>query len=114
MISSRIAFGFVTLLIAFVAMHITSASLEAAQREVVHYRLVASKTMHLDDEEEAKAIYQILKRLGCECEHADHGNHYDLHYRCPQWKSIELKSHAEAHRWEDWLKLVGFETRHEH
>lgn len=32
----------------------------------------------------------------------------------PSGGSLNLKDHAEAHKWEAFLKKVGFETKHHH
>lgn len=72
------------------------------------------KAMHLHDAKQAKTLYETLTKIGCECKTESHGDHFDLKVRCPKWKAVTFASHADAHKWEDWLKKVGFETHHEH
>jgi hypothetical protein len=86
----------------------------AAEREVVAYRLPGWKTIHFDDVRRADIHVQTVKRLGCEVKVDDHGGHVDVSYRCLEWQEISLDSHSQAHKWEDWLKASGFETRHQH
>jgi hypothetical protein len=83
-------------------------------KELVAYRLVEWRTAHFDDETAAKRHFETLKRLGCEAKMDPHGGHIDVSWRCPKWHEITLPTHSAAHRWEDWLKASGFETRHEH
>ena len=91
-----------------------ATSAQAADREVVAYRLTNWKTIHFDDAQKADIQAKTVKRLGCEVKTGDHGGHVDVSYRCPEWREISLDSHSKAHNWEDWLKASGFETRHEH
>lgn len=105
--------------LALLAMTIGAASLLssraiAAEREIVSFRLAAWKSAHLDEVNVAKAILDTLKSIGCEVKQQQHGGHFDVTFRCPTWRSIALKSHAEAHQWERWLKAFGFETAHKH
>ena len=86
----------------------------AAGQEVVNFRLPEWKSAHFDDAKSAQANFQTLKQLGCEAEQHQHGGHFDVRYRCPQWHSISLTSHNEAHQWQRWLDAFGFETAHQH
>lgn len=69
--------------------------------------------MHLD-EKTAKSYDQSLKNLGCESKLGGDGGHFDVTYRCPQWRAKEFDGHEAAHKWEKWLKSLGFETGHAH
>ena len=86
----------------------------AAENEVVTYRLVEWKKLHFSDSQKAKQQLETIKNLGCEMRKDTHEGHVDVSYRCPQWKTMKLEAHADAHRWQGWLKAAGFETRHSH
>jgi len=86
----------------------------AASPEVINFRLPQWKSAHFDDATSAQANFKTFKQIGCEVEQGQHGDHFDIRYRCPTWRSISLNSHDEAHRWERWLKASGFETSHKH
>lgn len=86
----------------------------ANQKEDVLYRAVKWQAKHIHDEKKADTIGKTLKKLGCELQTSEHNGHIDLKYRCPKWKKLSLKTHAEAHQWEKWLKEYGFETQHHH
>jgi hypothetical protein len=94
----------------------TPASLaEAAdQKEDVLYRTVKWQAKHIHDAAKADKIAVTLKKLGCQLKRAEHDGHIDLSYHCPKWKKLSLKTHAEAHQWEKWLKEYGFQTQHQH
>ncbi len=85
-----------------------------AEQEVLKYRLVKAKTLHLDDEATAKSYIKSLKSLGCESKVANHGGHFDLSIQSMPWREASFSSHAAVTKWEKWLKSLGFETRHEH
>lgn len=96
---------------------ITATSLNAAKaadKEIVEYRLSDWKTFEFEDKAKATAHADAIKKLGGEVRQEDHDGHIDVTYRCPQWKKISLKTHADAHEWEKWLKASGFETKHSH
>ena len=82
--------------------------------EVVSFRLTDWKAVHLHDAKAAGTLVVTLEKIGCEVQKHSHGDHIDVKYRCPEWKSIRLKSHDDAHQWEKWFKGKGFETHHEH
>ena len=86
----------------------------AAEREIISFRLPDWKSAHFDDAKSAQANFETFKQIGCEAEQHQHGGHFDVRYRCVQWRSIALTSHDEAHQWERWLKAYGFETSHRH
>lgn len=88
--------------------------LPAANVERVDFRLMKWKTLHFEDAGSAQKYYKTFKAIGCECEQEKHNGHIDVRFRCTEWRSLTLKTHAEAHRWEAFLKKAGFETRHEH
>ena len=89
-------------------------TVRAAEKEVVEYRLEKWKTIHFHDAKAAKVHVDAVKKLGCEVKQADHDGHIDVTYRCAEWKKMSLKTHSDAHKWEEWLKKSGFETKHVH
>jgi hypothetical protein len=99
------------LVFAFVAS-MGAASVSAD--EIVRYRLTEWKRQHLHDAAKATKITETLTKLGCEVQKENHNGHIDLKYRCPEWKQLKLNSHADAHKWEAWLKEFKFETEHKH
>jgi hypothetical protein len=86
----------------------------AAHAEIVAYRLVNAKTMHLDTAASAQQYEAALKNLGCETRLDGHAGHFDLTYRCSQWQTAKFDSHDAAHKWQDWLASLGFEVSHQH
>lgn len=91
-----------------------TALLQADSLEKVEFRLMTWKSLHFDQASQAKEYFQTFKSIGCECKQESHGDHIDVAFRCPKWRSLSLKSHAEAHKWEAFLKKAGFETAHKH
>ena len=86
----------------------------AGAAEIVRYQLSDWKAKHIHDDKKADVIAQTLKKLGCETKKEQHNGHIDIKYRCPKWRQLDLKSHAEAHKWEKWLKEYHFKTEHKH
>lgn len=84
-----------------------------ASRELVQYQLDQWKTTHADGKH-ADQLVSTLKKLRCEVKVHSHGEHTDVNYRCEKWQTLSLKSHSEAHQWENWLKKYGFQTKHVH
>lgn len=91
-----------------------TASAMADASHVVKFRLTTKKSAHFDDKRAAGKFGDSLKQLGCDVKTENHGNHLDITYRCPEWRSVEAESDEAAHRWESWLKKHGFETAHKH
>jgi hypothetical protein len=86
----------------------------AQAAEIVRYQLPLWKVKHLHDTTKADTISTTLKKLGCELKQEKHDGHIDLRYRCPEWRELKLDSHAEADKWEKWLKEFDFKTEHRH
>ncbi|WP_235934702.1 hypothetical protein [Candidatus Laterigemmans baculatus] len=86
----------------------------AASKEIVRYRLADWRAVHTSNEAQAKKLAATLSQLKCEVQQSSHGNHIDVRYRCKGWQELQLKDHASAHQWEQWLKKYGFETTHHH
>jgi hypothetical protein len=101
----------------FVALAVLSlpAVSQADETFEVTYRLASWKTKHFETEADARKDAGFLQqKLGCEVRLDSHDGHFDVAYRCPQWKSLKFPSHDATHEWEKWLKQRGFETHHEH
>ena len=99
---------------ALIACCFAVGSLKGDSLERVEFRLTEWKSLHFDQANHAKQYYETFKGIGCECKQDAHGDHIDVAFRCPKWRSLSLKSHSEAHKWEAFLKKAGFETNHEH
>ena len=100
------------IIVGFVALCLGAGIVSAG--EVVKFRLPKEKTVHLKDESTAKSYAQSLKKLGCDHRLDGHAGHFDLTMNCPKWRDAEFPDHSAAHKWQDWLKSLGFETKHEH
>jgi len=100
---------FLLLLVFGLAFPLVTAG-EAMADTVVRYRLADWKRKHLHDTAKADKIADVLKKLGCEVEKADHNGHIDVKYRCPQWRQISVESADEAARWQRWFKEYYFQT----
>ena len=83
---------------------------EKTNLKTVGFRLIEWKTIHADSEASAQESVASLKKIGCEVEMNNHGNHIDVRYRCPQWKAMELPSDQLAAQWTSWLKGKSLET----
>ncbi|GAB5406722.1 MAG: hypothetical protein Aurels2KO_49530 [Aureliella sp.] len=106
--------GFETLRSNPVAKEKPAAQEGSAHVEVVQYRAVETKTLHVHQPAEAAEALAIFRALGCEAKQVSHGNHKDLQVTCKQWREIVLPNHETAGSWETYLKTRGFETKHEH
>ncbi|WP_436715371.1 hypothetical protein U8335_22965 [Roseiconus lacunae] len=91
-----------------------SGSNTVAAAEVVHYQCKEWKAKHIHDTKKIETIAATLKKLGCEVKQEKHNGHVDLKYRCPKERSLPVKSHDEAVKWEKWLKEFGFKAYHTH
>lgn len=105
---------FAVAILAITAQANASAASMGEDNEVVSFRLTQWKALHMHDAAAAEKLVVTLKKIGCEVKQNSHGDHIDVQYRCAEWRSIRLKSHDEAHQWEEWFKGKGFETHHKH
>lgn len=97
-----------------VAVALTAVPLSLSADEIVRYRLKDWQAKHIHDTKKADTIAGTLSKLGCQVKRASHGGHVDVRYRCPKWRQLKLDSHAQAHKWEKWLKEYKFQTEHKH
>ena len=92
----------------------TAHSVSAKSAELLEFRLVKAKTLHLHDEKMARSYDKSFKMLGVDCKLNGHDDHFDLAIECGKWKRAEFASHAEVEKWQKWLQALGFETKHSH
>ena len=76
----------------------------------VGFRLSSWRTVHGDKSESTDKIVKTLKRIGCEVKQENHGDHVDVTYRCPFWKSISVQNDRQSKEWQAWLANYKFET----
>ena len=86
----------------------------AAKKWTVDFRLVQWKHTHVNNAKVANQRAKTLKSLGCEVQVKPHSGHIDVIYRQAKWRTLSFNTDEEAHKWQNWLKSLGFETRHEH
>ena len=96
------------------AQALTPAAQAAAPMPVtvkkLGFRLSQWETIHTRNAEEAQKEIDTLKRLGCEVASETHGDHIDVRYHCPEWKSIKLASDQLVTQWASWCQAKGMET----
>ncbi|TWT52374.1 hypothetical protein [Allorhodopirellula solitaria] len=106
-------FVMMALVVTLVSMG-TASSQTAAASEVVSYRCEKWTVRHEHDAKQADQIVETLKKLKVEVEKHDHNGHIDIKYRCPKWLSHKTTTHENAHKLQNWLNALKFETKHEH
>ena len=74
------------------------------------FRLTEWKTIHSHSAQEAEETISALKKIGCEVTSDNHGNHIDVKYRCPEWKSMKLATDQLVNQWATWCGAKGMET----
>jgi predicted metalloenzyme YecM len=82
--------------------------------ELVRFRRSEWNNIHMHDAAEVNQLISMLTMIGCEADQHAHNGHIDVRFRCAAWTSIALHSHESAHRWQQWLNELGFETEHTH
>jgi len=82
----------------------------AAPVKKMGFRLTEWKTIHSHSGEEAKETIAALQKIGCEVTSDNHGNHIDVKYRCPEWKSLKLATDQLVNQWSSWCAAKGMET----
>lgn len=93
---------------------LTGFATTASAAEIVRYQCKDWKAKHIHDAKKSETIAETLKKLGCEVQRFQHDGHYDVKYRCVEWRELHLKTHEEANQWEKWFKEYGFITEHKH
>ena len=87
---------------------------DAAHGEAVEYRSEKWLTQHFDTAAQASEFVLVTKALGCEIKQGQHDGHFDVQFRLASWRHLEAANHDVAHARQDWLKKLGFETKHSH
>lgn len=101
----------VGLMIAVAPSSAQTAAIEAAAPvKKLGFRLSQWKTIHASSPEKAQEEVETLKRIGCEALTQTHGDHVDVRYQCPEWKSIKLSSDELVQQWANWCESKGMET----
>jgi hypothetical protein len=88
----------------------TPAVLTGSSLKRVGFRLTDWKTIHSHSEQDAKVAISTLTKIGCEVTSDNHGNHIDVRYRCPEWKSMKVSTDQLANQWSTWCAGKGMET----
>jgi len=77
---------------------------------VLGFRMKKQKHLHMHDAAATTKFVDTLKMLQVDVKTAQHGNHQDVIYSAPQWKSLALKKPSQLKEWKKWLADNGFET----
>ena len=85
------------------------ASQVSISGKIVGYRAPDWQTLHTSAAE-AEQTVATLKRIGCEVATNNHGDHVDVKFRCPEWRSMKVKTHALQSQWSNWCENQGLET----
>ena len=88
----------------------TAATKVSVSGMIVGYRAPDWKTLHTSSTEGAEQTVGTLKKIGCEVETNNHGDHIDIKFRCPEWRSMKVKTHALQAQWSNWCETQGLET----
>lgn len=81
-----------------------------ARAKIVGFRATEWKTIHSGSQDQAKQTIATLTKLGCEVKSDNHGDHIDINYRCPQWRSMKLDTDTLVNQWSIWCDTQGMET----
>ena len=82
----------------------------ALSAKLVGYRATSWNTVHTSSKAEAEQTLATLKRIGCEVETNNHGDHVDIKFRCEEWRSMKVKTHTLQSQWSNWCEQQGMET----
>ena len=77
--------------------------------KIVGYRTTDWQTVHTASSDEADQTVATLKRIGCEVDTNNHGDHIDIKFRCPEWRSMKVKTHTLQAQWSSWCESQGLE-----
>ena len=81
-----------------------------ANLKKIGFRLQEWKAIHSHSDQEAAETVAALKKVGCEVTTEQHGDHTDVKYRCPEWKSLSLATDQLVNQWSTWFAAKGMET----
>ena len=82
----------------------------SSSAKIVGYRATDWKTVHTSSKAEAEQTLATLKRIGCEVDTNNHGDHIDIKFRCEEWRSMKVKTHTLQSQWSNWCENQGMET----
>ena len=85
----------------------------AAQPKVVKkvgFRMANWRTIHGDGTKATTDLVTTLQKIGCEVKQDNHGNHTDISFRCPSWKTVSVQNDDQSNQWHQWLVNNEFET----
>ena len=82
----------------------------SSNAKIVGYRATEWKTVHTSSKAEAEQTTATLKRIGCEVDTNNHGDHIDIRFRCDEWRSMKVKTHTLQSQWSNWCENQGLET----
>ncbi len=77
----------------------------------IGFRLANWKTIHSHGtQQQTDETIETLQKIGCEVTQSQHGNHTDIKYHCPEWKSLSVETNQQLDQWYSWLNNKGMET----
>ena len=82
----------------------------SSSAKIVGYRATEWKTVHTSSKAEAEQTLATLKRIGCEVDANNHGDHVDIKFRCEEWRSMKVKTNTLQSQWSNWCENQGMET----
>lgn len=83
--------------------------------EAVEYRSEKWLTKHFDTAAAATDFISVCRGLGCEWKQDQNViGEFDIQFRQSTWRHLETPNHDVAHERQEWLKKLGFETKHAH
>ena len=81
-----------------------------AAAKIVGFRTTEWKTIHSPSQADAEQTIATLTKLGCEVKSEQHGDHLDIQFQCPQWRSMKLGTDMLVNQWSQWCQTQGLET----
>ena len=76
----------------------------------VGFRMASWRTIHGDGTKATTDLVTTLQKIGCEVKQDNHGNHTDISFRCPSWKTVSVQNDDQSNQWHQWLVNNEFET----
>lgn len=81
-----------------------------AAAKIIGFRTTEWQTIHASSAADAEQTIATLSKLGCEVKTEQHGDHVDIQFHCPQWRSMKLGTDMLVNQWSDWCLTQGLET----
>lgn len=114
MIARIVHAGRASVLFLAALMIVAQGTASAGEKCFLDFRLTDWKVAKFDDAKIADAFYAEVAKLGCQVKNGPHNGHIEVSYICPEWRRVESQNHKDVDEWEEWLKGLGFETKHSH